>query len=222
MTRHSLPKYSCRKVRVPPALDGKMDSRPWERAEPIHLLSADTGRAPKQATEVRLLYDAQFLYAGFRCQDSDVWGSMTDRDSHIYREEVVELFIDPAGRRRSYFEFEVSPHNTVFDLFVLNDSRCGRPRVLKEWNCRGLRTATEIQFEMRDGRKAFKGWTCEMAIPFFQMCDAPNLPPRKGDIWPLNLYRIDRGPRDDEYSAWSPACGRNFHQPRVFGELVFA
>jgi hypothetical protein len=37
----------------------------------------------------------------------------------------------------------------------------------------------------------------------------------------MNLYRIDRVPRLDEHSAWSPTGVLNYHRPEKFGELLF-
>jgi hypothetical protein len=153
--------------------------------------------------------------------DSDAWGSFTNHDDPIYREEVVEVFLDPAGRRRTYIELEVSPLNVVFDAYILNDPRCPPVQGLREWRCRGLRTAVHVERETTPKARVCKFWNCEMAIPFRQMHDAPNLPPQPGDRWRMNLYRVDRAPRVDEFSAWSPTEDVSFHRPDKFGELLF-
>ena len=172
--------YRCRKTRRPPAVDGAIASAPWETAQGVRLRLARTGGAPIQPTEARLLYDDQFLYAAFHCADRDAWGSFPNHDDPIYQEEVVEVFLDPAGRRRSYVELEVSPLNVVFDAYILNDPRCPPMRGLAEWHCRGLRTAVHVERETTPRGRVCKFWNCEMAIPFHQMHDAPNLPPSAG------------------------------------------
>lgn len=216
-----MPTYRCRKTRRAPALDGRIDRTVWDQAEPASLVLTHTGKPPKQATEVRMLYDDRFLYVAFHCIDSDVWAALPHHDDPICREEVVEIFIDPTRGQRSYIEIEVSPHNVVYDLYVLNDARSPKVRVLAEWDCLDLRTAVHIEREMTPKGRRSKYWNCEMAIPFHQMHDAPNLPPKPGDQWRLNLYRIDRAPRRDEYSAFSPTGVLNFHRPDKFGEVVF-
>ena len=50
---------------------------------------------------------------------------------------------------------------------------------------------------------------------------APNRPPRPGDRWRMNLFRVDRRPEVAEL-AWSPTLQDDFHILRRFGELVFA
>ena len=218
VTALPLPTYRCRKTPRPPVIDGVIEPEVWDLAEPISMVLTHTGKRPRQATEARMLYDDKCLYVAFHCIDDDVWGTMTDHDALICREEVVEVFCDPSGRRRAYIEIEVSPLNTVYDLFVVNDPRCppGRPKA--QWNCVGLRTAVHIQ---RKPDRGFEYWDCEMAIPMNQMHDAANIPPKPGDRWAINLYRIDRARDCDEYGAWSPTGAINYHKPERFGNMVF-
>ena len=110
----------------------------------------------------------------------------------------------------------------VRDICVLNDTRCDPPRrYLGQWDCLGLRTAVHVEGEVNARKGTDKYWNCEMAIPFREMHAAANIPPQPGDCWRVNLYRIDRGARGDEDSAWSPV-GDDFHAPERFGDLVFA
>ena len=50
---------------------------------------------------------------------------------------------------------------------------------------------------------------------------APNLPPKDGDHGRLNLYRIERKPKD-QLIAWSPTLKPSFHTPSRFGEVTFS
>ena len=104
-----MPTYRCRKTRKAPAVDGAIDPKVWRLAQPVQLALADSGGPPLQPTEARMLYDDEFLYAAFHCVDSDAWGAFPNRNDPLWLEEVVEVFLDPARRRRCYAEFEVSP-----------------------------------------------------------------------------------------------------------------
>ena len=68
-----------------------------------------------------------------------------------------------------------------------------------------------------------RSWTVEIAFPWSDFDDAPNLPPEDGDSWRLNLYRIDR-PKEQEWelSAFSPTGEPDFHIPKRFGKVVFS
>ena len=230
--------YRCRRTPTPPAIDARLSCPGWERAHPVSLNLADTGGSPRQATEVRLLYDDTHLYAAFHCVDDDAWGTMLNRKDPVCSEEAVELFLEPGpGSDRAYFyiEIEVSPLNTVYDLWNLNDTRCRPPvRHLEDWTCAGLRTAVHVEGEVNahTGKNVF--WNCEMAVPFAELYGATHIPPKPGDRWRMNLYRIDRnwstrdeppeiggGRPGDEFTSWQRVDRIDFHQPEKFGELLF-
>jgi hypothetical protein len=50
---------------------------------------------------------------------------------------------------------------------------------------------------------------------------APHIPPRSGDRWRMNLYRVEQKPQP-ALLAWSPTFKDDFHLPAMFGEIVFS
>lgn len=193
-------------------LNADASAPPWSALQPVRLSDAVTARAPKQGTEVRALWSDTEWRLLFHVNDTNVWATMTKHDANLYEEEVVEVFLDPAGDLQSYFEIEVNPLGTVLDL-VLRKSRSGYKGDVA-WDCQGLRTLV---------RKHPGGWTAEMAIPF---ASVTNSPPVIGKRWRANFYRIDRPSRDHslprELTAWSPPLRPNFHTPEKFGIIEFA
>ncbi len=167
-----------------------------------------SGASPQQGTGVRAVWDAEELRVFFHAEDTLAWATLTERDAPLYEEEVVEVFLDPAGDLEGYFEIEVNPLNTVLDL-VLRRNRSGYAKDFA-WRCEGLRTAVT---------KSATAWSAELVIPFRSVTAAP---PQAGDCWRVNFCRIDRppgGPR--ELSAWSPTGRASFHTPERFGILQF-
>ena len=214
------PEYLCHRASRPIVVDGLLDDPPWQGAPSVELVLADTGGQPRQGTTVQLLWDDHHLYVAFHCHDSDIWGVTTERDQDIYNQEVVEVFVDADRDNHGYVEIEVSPLNAVLDLFMLY--RDDRQRGLWDWDSEGLRTAVVVDGDPTRRGTADRSWTVEMAIPMSDFMTAPHLPPLPGDVWHLNLYRIDRGQKGDEYSAWSPPGRLNYHTPERFGRLVFS
>lgn len=214
------PEYTCYRAAQPIVIDGVLDDPPWRGAPAVELVLADSGGTPKQRTTARLLWDDDYLYVAFHCEDRDIWGITTERDQDIYNQEVVEVFIDADADGRGYVEIEVSPLNAVLDLFMLYHE--DRKRGLWDWDSEGMRTAVVVDGDPTRRGTPDKSWTVEMAIPMMDFFTAPHLPPRPGDVWLLNLYRIDRAVDGDEYSAWSPPGRINYHTPSRFGRLVFS
>jgi hypothetical protein len=201
-------------------IDGTLDDPVWRKAKAVRLLRNQDGALPRFATIARLLWDAQCLYVGFECEDTRIYATLTERDAPLWEQEVVEVFVDANCDRIGYVEIEVSPLNTLLDLYVLN--RPPRPfRGLFDWDSVGMRHAVRVDGDARDPDSVDRGWSVEMALPWADFATAPHQPPRVGDVWRLNLYRIDRYQGQQELYAWSPTLCETFHVPQRFGELVF-
>jgi hypothetical protein len=124
---------------------------------------------------VLVQWDADYLYVRFIADDDDIKTPFTERDAFHYLGDVCEVFLDPVGDGRQYFEFQLSPRGGILDQYVvLSDpplyNEWGRltadykarsywPNL--SWNCSGLKTAARSL--ERDGRLV--GWIAEFALP---------------------------------------------------------
>jgi hypothetical protein len=172
------------------------------------LLDNLTEKSPRQGTRVTLSRTASHLRIFFECEDSHPWATITQRDGPLFQEEVVELFLDPFGDLECYFEIEVNPLNTLFDLMLRRAGKGWRKEL--KWKCEGLETLA--------GPVA-AGWTATLVIPFAAFLPQP---PGRGSLWRANFLRIDRPPcAPRELSAWSPTGRNTFHDPSRFGYLEF-
>jgi hypothetical protein len=183
------------------------------------------GPAP-WVTRFRALASPTVLSLRFDVYDDKPWHTMTRRDEHIWEEEVVEIFLDPDRTGVNYYELEISPVNVVCDLVVAKPW----PELHSDpaWNFAGVDTRV---VPYRGERAGPDGWTATARLPwggFRALPSAASLPPKPGDRWRFNLYRIKRPhgparPHDDViHAAWSPTGQPSFHVPAAFRDLVFA
>lgn len=183
------------------------------------------GAAP-YVTRFRALWTDAALFLRFDAADDAPWHTMTRRDDRLWEEEVVEIFLDPSRSGVDYAELEISPANVVCDLVV----RRPWPDLSSDpgWHIDGLATrVARWSGPAADG----DGWTATARVPWEGLrpiTDGVRVPPRAGDVWSFNVFRIKRpgGPaRPAEnvvLSAWSPTGAPSFHVPSAFGSLVFA
>ena len=173
---------------------------------------ADGSAPARWQTGVELSWDETHLHVRFHCSDDDAWGSFTERDSPLWQQEVVEVFLVAGDAVPThYFEFEISPAGTLFDARVANPrgDRLGLT-VDAEWNCRGIECGAEPTGESAD-------WRAHLTIPWRGL-ELPSAPPTLR----ANFYRIERPrPGDPEFSCWSPTftSPADFHRPGRFGVL---
>lgn len=185
-------------------LDGSLDEAEWQAATPAtDFLQQDPaeGEAPTEATEIRVLYDAQSLYIGAHLRDSDpdgVIGHQRRRDAGLGTDDrfmwVLDTFLDG---RTGYF-FEINPAGLMGDGLLGSN-------VNKSWD--GI-------WDARVQRHA-EGWTAEIRIPFSTLNFDPTL-----DRWGINFQRTIRRKNEEIlWSGWRRNQGlfRTVHAGRLTG-----
>ena len=72
-----------------------------------------------------MLWDDEYFYVAAELEEPDVWATLTKHDSVIFRDNDFEVFLNPTGDTRNYFEFEINALNTGWDLFLPKPYRQG-------------------------------------------------------------------------------------------------
>jgi len=223
----NLSTYTVTRATAPIKLDGRLGEPDWKRAKEVMLVETNTGGPVPLKSTLRLLWDDEYLYAAFYCEDPDAWANFTEEDDPMWSEEVVELFIDPDGNGYNYYEHEINPINQKVDLFIINAGKRldGKIKAWKDWDFSGIKSAVYVEGDGRKAGTSDKYWTVEVAVPFEDLWEMSAIPPSDGDMWRFNAYRIERGTPDDRnddfYAAFSPTYRGSFHTPWQFGKIYF-
>jgi predicted TIM-barrel fold metal-dependent hydrolase len=191
-------------------LDGKMDNELWKKAT-LNRMEYESGSAvahPSVSTVVRALWSEKFLYLGYDCPITEVTifePPFTDKERiGLWDKDVVEAFIAPDPNQiRHYSEYEVAPTGEKLDL-TLTDGKSDFP-----WSS-GFVVASHVDKER-------KRWMAEMKIPMTAFAKEP---PKAGDRWRINTYRIDRA--NKAFLALNPTLTATYHTPDRFAHLEFA
>src|SRR5712671_1458491 len=97
-------RYTCYRAAGPIVIDGKLDELSWLLApQSTPFVDIVTGEPAWFDTRVALLWDDDRLYFGFTAEETDVWATLTARDSKIYEQNDLEIFIAASD---AYYEFE--------------------------------------------------------------------------------------------------------------------
>jgi len=221
--------YVVKKTNVPITIDGKLNETQWGKTEWTEpFVEQETGAPVANKTQAKLLWDDQYLYVAFVSQDSDVWSTYIDHDAHLWEQENVEIFADPNGDGYDYFELEINPLGTVFDMLATSASAEGDV----SWDLQGLKTAVWVNGTINNAQDVDSAWYCETAIPFesiSSLITPMHVPPQAGEEWRIELCRYNR-PRDiagneigePETSVWNKTDSPSFHVPSKFGRIIFS
>ena len=183
------------RVETPPVIDGRLDEDCWQRAlRSPRFADLVSGLPAVHDTCAAVLWDDDYLYVGYWIEEPFVQAKLTERDSLIYEENDVELFI--AGQD-TYYEFEINALGTLYEVFFIWEDAYGsggfnqlpefsrdaagvrlfdgvgfqpHPRGRRigfwNWDFPGLRSAVHVDGTLNDDSDRDRGWTVELALPW--------------------------------------------------------
>lgn len=229
------------------AFDGKLNDAAWSAAqwsEPFADIEGPARATPQQQTRVKMLWDETNLYIGADLTESDLWATLTEHDEIVYRDNDFEVFVDPDGDTREYYEIEVNAIGTIFDLYLPVPYRAGA-KADHSWTAHGMRVAIHLDGTLNDPSDIDRGWQIEMAIPWsvfspMKRADGERTfqrvrqPPTARDAWRINFSRVQwtleksansyakvaRKPEDNW--TWTPQWIVDMHVPQWWGVVMFA
>ncbi len=233
-----LPKrYECRHTDFPPAIDGKLDDAAWKTAAWTDYfvdIQGELRPRPRFRTRAKMLWDDHYFYFAAELEEPHVSAALTQHDSVIFHDNDFEIFLDPNGNGRGYFEFEINALNTSWDLFLDKPYRL-HGHADNSWDIPGLRTAVAIQGTLNNLKDRDTGWTVEIAIPWaaLKARSTVRMPPQPGLEWRVNFSRVEwiydavdgryvkrSGLAEDNW-VWSPQGEINMHIPEHWGYVRF-
>ena len=245
--------YTSYRAAGPIVVDGRLDEPSWLAAPKSNrFVDIVTGAPAWLDTRVALLWDDTYLYFGFTAEEPHVQATLTERDSRIYEDSDLEVFIAAPD---AYYEFEINALNTIYEVFwIWKDALRpgsiyygvpefdpGRKKTLTlsgvgghlhprgprwgflEWDFPGLLHAVHV-----DGTQ---GWTAELAFPWAGMTwlrDGRSLPPHDGDVWRIDCSRFQQVDESDQRLSvgagwtWNRHGHYDSHIPEVFPYVSFS
>jgi len=109
--------YTCYRTRESLTVDGRLTKAAWQTApKSPRFVDMVTGDPAHFDTRAAALWDDENLYIGFWLEEPFVEAHLTERDSAIFMENDVEVFIDGGD---CYYEFEINALNTVYEVFFI-------------------------------------------------------------------------------------------------------
>ena len=109
--------YTVYRVNVPLKMDGSLSDAAWQKAPKSPLFTdMATGAPAAFETRASVLWDDENLYVGFWIAEPYPKAELTERDSIIFLENDVEVFIDGGD---CYYEFEMNALGTIYEVFFV-------------------------------------------------------------------------------------------------------
>jgi hypothetical protein len=215
-----IPRYEVKRAASPITVDGKLDEAGWAKASAPATLQFfwESQTGAKQKTLAKILWDDQALYLGFEADDADINGQLTERDSAVYRDDALEIFINPNPKQEVlYYGFEMNVRGALYDYLNYTERT-----FFKRYDATNVKIVTTVRGTLNVRTDTDEGWTLEASIPW-QNFEELSRRPAVGAIWKANINRWDGVEPARRMSEWSDPVQRTAwpHGAARFGELVF-
>lgn len=191
-----------------PTIDGRLEEKAWQQVEPVHFVNVRTKKEPKYPTQLKAVWTRRGITFGLRMSEPEIDKLKMDigkgsRDASLmWWNDNVEIFLDPSGKRRGYFQFIVNPRGAIYDSV-------GRENT--EWDAPGAKAASHVGDDF---------WSVELFVPYDSFQEV--VLPGTGVEWHGNFTRhrvTDRKAR--EYQGFNVTTGAPSHNQNAFGPIRF-
>ena len=109
--------YICKRTHTSININGNLEKEVWKKAQKSSpFVDMVTGEPAFLQTQMAALWDENNLYVAYWIEEPNIQAKLTKRDSLIFTENDVELFI--AGKD-CYYEFEINALGTCYEVFFV-------------------------------------------------------------------------------------------------------
>lgn len=109
--------YIAHKISTTLTIDGNTQKDVWKNAQwSQRFVDMVTGHPGMYHTQAAILWNDTHLYIAFEAEEPFVEAHLTQRDSIVFLENDLELFIDGGD---CYYELEVNAANTIYEVFFI-------------------------------------------------------------------------------------------------------
>lgn len=196
----SPPKIKVKKTSQKIIIDGIINNDEWSTSEKISDFQTSLSETTEVSTEIKLLYDNDFLYLAAKMEESfpqKMFNTAQPPIPFTWNDDDIELFFDTKQTQKDYIRLFQNSFGTRFNS-------------LERW-------VENKYFESEYESRIFTGdnfWSIEMKIPWSDI----NLekPPISGNKWGFNIGRHRQQNKVKEM-YWSGPL----YQPQKYGVLIF-
>jgi len=109
--------YICHRTTEKITVDGDLIEETWQKSpKSPRFVDMVTGEPGFWDTRMASVWDDHCLYIAFWVEEPNIRAEFTERDSPVYMENDVEVFIDG---KDCYYEFQINARGTIYEVFYI-------------------------------------------------------------------------------------------------------
>ena len=217
--------YQVTRLTAPFTVDADWQKPAWKEVEAARLMHFMGGRPSHfPDTRLKMAYDDEAVYVIFRVRDRYVRAVRSGYQQNVFKDSCVEFFFKPNEEdSENYFNLETNCCGAALFAFQTGPRR-GEQRIPGgEFSAIGL--AHSLPGPVDPEITTPVTWSVEYRLPLDVLQKYCHVTaPAPGVSWKANFFKIADESSHPHYLTWAPIVlpKPDFHQPRFFGELIFA
>lgn len=188
-----------------PAVDGNVQSAPWQQADPIILNKRVEDGSPLEVTATtRILHNDKYLFIGVTCNEplmERIKSDVTEDGGPVWSDDCIEIYLQPNPAEKACIHFAINSNGALFERICDGPSH-------KEWQSKARAAAI----------RSDDSWSMTLAIPLDCL---PGEAIQPGGQFKMNIYRTRLAVTPPERSCWAPTRA-SFLMPARFATLTLA
>jgi len=205
MTFEVTPKTAENKI----VIDGILNESAWAKCGKVTFVPLGKAKGKRVATTLYALKGKDKLYLAFNCSEPQmakvIAGKRKKDDSSIWKDNSVEIFLNPSGDKKHYYHFTINSEGALSDAASLKKGSSQEENL--KWD-------SGAEYKVAKNKTS---WTLEIAIPLKSLGNEIK------DQFPANFCR-SRVLSDVKdyviYYSWSPFLKKGFHDLESFGSII--
>ncbi len=191
----------------------------WRKWTGIEEREANDPYAPE--TELKLLYDDNFIYGMFQVKDQYVRAVSCEYGQQACVDSCVEFFLRPANNKR-YFNFEFTAGGFLL-LYHVENLRKKKFTAATEDDCNCVLRKSSLPARIEPEITDPVTWTFGFAIPLslFEKYGENINTSLSGQTWTGNVFKCGDETSHPHWFTWQKLPKLDFHLPEYFGEITF-
>ena len=215
-----MPRYEVKRASSKIAVDGKLDEAAWKNAGTIVFqFPWEKQTGAKQRPWRGCCGTTRIFMWATNARMPILWRFYLKRDDPTYKDDAVEIFINPDPAQSFYYGMEMNARATLYDYFLRVPATADRTgRFQRRAACH--EHEGHVESDRRPGRGLVTG-SGDSVEEFCRTGEEDSA--TAGAVWRANLNRWDGTEPNRRLSQWanSGMDTPNPHNPARFGELVF-
>jgi hypothetical protein len=179
----------------------------------------DTTEILKKKTTVALYMDSIGITFTAFLEEEDIRYTLTNRDTTIWKDPCIEIFMDPGADGLNYYELQLNAYPQVWDLKL----KSSKPPINAKENMLPWDIGTNFGIAKLDGipndnAKKDRSWSVVGTIDWATMDGAPYV----GDRMGYNFMRVDYDDKGKPTYWVAKSTGtQNIHEPSTWPIFTF-